>query len=195
MQNCSDFHISPIHEGLKNCLQPGSEHQEMPAVLEQRYRGTARSQGIPAVSAAVTHSHWVVPATRRHWPGLPGAVPAHSLPACPAVVLGHAWDEGFSTAVALGDLMIRDPIIWSRNSLYKTCIKGQNVQKNIICHLPHTHTTMHKQFLLCKFRHLTCTGHTHREGSPQRWRTCREWTELLPSLCGQLVSGVPYWPL
>jgi len=77
----------------------------------------------------------VVPATRGHWPGPTGAVPAHSLPACPAVVLGHAGDEGLSTAVALGDLMIRDPIVWSRNSLYKTCIKGQDVQTHVICHL------------------------------------------------------------
>ncbi len=101
----------------ENCLQPASEHQ---TVLERHYRGTARSQGIPAFSTAITHSHRVVPAMRGHWPGLHRAVPAHSLTTCPAVVLGHAGGEGFSTAVALDDLMVWDPIIWSRNSLYET---------------------------------------------------------------------------
>ncbi len=107
--------IAPAKD--ENCLQPASEHQ---AVLERHYRGTARSQGNPAVSAAVTHSHRVVPATRGHRPGLHRAVPTHSLTACPAVVLGHAGGEGFSTAVALGDLMVWDPIVWFRNSLYET---------------------------------------------------------------------------
>lgn len=71
--------------------------------------------------AAVTDSDWVVPASRGHGPCLCGAGAAYALSTGPAVVLGHGRGESLGAAVALRDVLVRNPVVGTSNVLHETC--------------------------------------------------------------------------
>lgn len=79
-----------------------------------------KSQALAAGVAAVTNPDRVVPASRRHRPGVGGAGPAHALSAGPAVVLGHGWGEASVALVAPGDVLVGNPVVGSSNILNET---------------------------------------------------------------------------
>ena len=71
--------------------------------------------------AAVAHSDRAVPAPGGHGLVVCGAGAAHALPTGPAVVLGHRWSEGFGALVALGDVLVRHPVVRPSHVFHKTC--------------------------------------------------------------------------
>lgn len=77
-------------------------------------------QAIRAGVAAVAHSDWVIPASGGYRLDMCGAGTAHALSAGPAVVLGHHRSEGFGALVALGDVVVWHPVVWSSHILHKT---------------------------------------------------------------------------
>lgn len=79
------------------------------------------SQTICAGMAAVTHSDWVVPASRGHGSDVCGAGTAYTLATGPAVMLGHCRSERFGALVALSDVLVWHPVVWPGHVFHKTC--------------------------------------------------------------------------
>jgi len=77
------------------------------------------SQAALAAVASVTHPDRVVPASRGHGLDAGGARPAHALTARPAVVLGHGRGEGLGALVALGDVVVRHPVVGPSHVLHE----------------------------------------------------------------------------
>lgn len=120
--------------------------------------------------AAVTHSDWVVPASGGDGLDMCGAGTTHTLPAGPAVVLGHCWSEGFGALVALGDVLVWHPVVWPSHIFHETervlhsC--GDHVQRGLrhLCHLASYQTTrLHLAHLAVSVRwpSLSIAGLTH----------------------------------
>jgi len=86
----------------------------------EKYSWLWWSQAVCAGVAAVTHSDWMVPASRRHRLVVCGAGTADTLPTGPAVVLRHGWGKGFGALIALGDVLVWDPVVWSSHILHET---------------------------------------------------------------------------
>ena len=78
------------------------------------------SQSIGAGVAAVTHSDRVVPASGGHGPDVCGAGVTHALSTGSAVVLGHGCSEDLGALVALGDVLVRNPVVGPSHILHKT---------------------------------------------------------------------------
>lgn len=91
-----------------------------PVPVQRRRLVGTRSQTVGASVAAVTHSDWVVPASRGHWAALRGAGAAHALSARPAVVLGDGRGEGLGAVVALRDVLVGHPVVGTSNVLHET---------------------------------------------------------------------------
>lgn len=70
--------------------------------------------------AAVTHPDRVVPASGGHGPDVSGAGATHTLSTGSAVVLGHCWSEGLGALVALGDILVWNPVVRPSHVLHKT---------------------------------------------------------------------------
>lgn len=69
--------------------------------------------------AAVAHPDRVVPAAGGHGLDASGALAAHALSAGPAVVLGHDGREGLGALVALGDVLVRHPVVRPSHVLHE----------------------------------------------------------------------------